>query len=278
MSSVHKVAQTGFGTGTNELYDRARPSYQPFALDFIRESVRASGPLNIVEIGSGTGIFTRALLADTKWNHIIKELRAYEPSEGMRDVFRKTVKDDRISVAEGYFDSIDVEDSWADLVVIAQAFHWCPDYSAAAKEFARVLKPDGVVALIWNLEDRETATWTAQIRDLIEVHEQGTPQYRHNYWRQLFETPAYKQSFESPKEKKWSYHLVGTKDSAVERALSKSYIAILPDEKKQEISEEIRRIIDNDSNKVWINEKEGEFEYPYKTDVVICYKKEGGQS
>ena len=38
----------------------------------------------------------------------------------MRDVFRKTVKDDRISVAEGYFDSIDVEDSWADLVVIAQ--------------------------------------------------------------------------------------------------------------------------------------------------------------
>lgn len=35
-----------------------------------------------------------------------------------------------------------------------QAFHWCPDHEAAAKEFARILKPDGVVAFIWNLEDR----------------------------------------------------------------------------------------------------------------------------
>jgi hypothetical protein len=35
-----------------------------------------------------------------------------------------------------------------------QAFHWCPDYDAAAAEFARILKPGGIVALIWNLEDR----------------------------------------------------------------------------------------------------------------------------
>jgi ubiquinone/menaquinone biosynthesis C-methylase UbiE len=37
---------------------------------------------------------------------------------------------------------------------IPQAFHWCPDYDAASKEFARILKPNGIVALIWNLEDR----------------------------------------------------------------------------------------------------------------------------
>ena len=36
----------------------------------------------------------------------------------------------------------------------SQAFHWCPDYDKAAREFARILKPDGIVALIWNLEDR----------------------------------------------------------------------------------------------------------------------------
>lgn len=35
-----------------------------------------------------------------------------------------------------------------------EAFHWCPDYDGASKEFARILKPDGVVAFIWNLEDR----------------------------------------------------------------------------------------------------------------------------
>ena len=38
-----------------------------------------------------------------------------------------------------------------------QAFHWCPDYEKAAQEFARVLKPQGTLAFIWNLEDRYVA-------------------------------------------------------------------------------------------------------------------------
>ncbi len=39
-----------------------------------------------------------------------------------------------------------------------QAFHWCPDYDKAVAEFARVLKPQGIVAFIWNLEDRYVPT------------------------------------------------------------------------------------------------------------------------
>lgn len=38
----------------------------------------------------------------------------------MRDQFSKTVKDERVSVAEGTFDTTGVEDGWADLVVVAQ--------------------------------------------------------------------------------------------------------------------------------------------------------------
>ena len=125
----------------------------------------------MTRIGSGTGIFTRALLADPKWNAIIQDLKAVEPSQGMRDVFARTVKDDRIVVSEGTFDATGIEDNWADLVVIAQvrvvnsvlnhshvakmkAFHWCLDYNAAAAEFARILKPEGAVAFVWNLENR----------------------------------------------------------------------------------------------------------------------------
>ena len=40
------------------------------------------------------------------------------------------------------------------LTYTLEAFHWCPDYDSASKEFARILKPTGVVAFIWNLEDR----------------------------------------------------------------------------------------------------------------------------
>lgn len=47
-------------------------------------------------------------------------MRALEPSEGMRDVFTNTVKDNRVSVADGQFTATGAEDSSADLIVIAQ--------------------------------------------------------------------------------------------------------------------------------------------------------------
>lgn len=74
----------------------------------------------LCRIGSGTGIFTRALLAHPEWSSTIGHLKALEPSSGMRDQFSKTVQDDRVSIAEGTFDTTHVEDGWADLIVIAQ--------------------------------------------------------------------------------------------------------------------------------------------------------------
>lgn len=89
----------------------------------------------------------------------------------MRSTFSSQVKDDRVTVAEGTFDSTGVDQGWADLVVIAQvcsygphplsiqlilsqAYHWCPDYEAASAEFSRILKSNGSVAYVWNLEDK----------------------------------------------------------------------------------------------------------------------------
>ncbi|KAJ8483272.1 hypothetical protein ONZ51_g4819 [Trametes cubensis] len=270
---VHVLAKQGFGTGTNELYDRARPSYQANAIAHLRQSVRASPPLNVVELGAGTGIFTRALLAHPDWAESIKELRAVEPSEGMRDVFTKTVSDPRVSVREGTFDTTGIEDGWADLVVIAQAFHWCPDYDKAVSEFARILKPEGIVAFIWNLEDRNRAAWVAQLRDRIERHESGTPQFRLGLWRATFSTPSYLANFEPQEENVWDYVLHGTRDIVVNRACSKSYIAVLNPEEKQKVIEDIDAILQRKEGLVWIDEAQGIFEYPYQTFLVIAKKK-----
>jgi phospholipid N-methyltransferase len=80
----------------------------------------------IYRIGAGTGIFTRALL-DQNWSSDIKNIKAIEPSAGMREVFSKSVSSDRvtISINEGTFDTTGIEDQWGDLVVIAQvsSFH-----------------------------------------------------------------------------------------------------------------------------------------------------------
>ena len=35
-------------------------------------------------------------------------------------MFAEKTRDDRVTIAEGTFDSVDAEDNWADLVVVAQ--------------------------------------------------------------------------------------------------------------------------------------------------------------
>ena len=73
-------------------------------------------------IGAGTGLFTRALLAHPDWSEgtTVGRLKAYDPSSGMRAVFAEKIEDDRVTVAGGTFEKVDADDSWADLVVIAQ--------------------------------------------------------------------------------------------------------------------------------------------------------------
>ncbi|KAF7778688.1 hypothetical protein Agabi119p4_3033 [Agaricus bisporus var. burnettii] len=273
MAYVHAIAQAGFATGTNELYDRIRPGYQANVLDHIRKALRSSGPYNIAEIGSGTGIFTRALLSDAEWNSALGEYIAVEPSAGMRRVFEHSVKDKRIHVQEGTFQSTGVTTGWADLIVIAQAYHWCPDYDLASAEFARILKPQGTVAYVWNLEDRDAARWVAQVRETIEQHEENSPQFRLFLWRQTFDTPSYKNFFEIPEEFVWSYSLIGTEDIVVDRACSKSYIAILPPDEKEEVCRKLRGIVKAGEDKEWIDEASGTFHYPYQSWVVIAQKK-----
>jgi SAM-dependent methyltransferase len=92
----------------------------------------------------------------------------------MRDFWTKTVIDSRCTIVKGTFDDTGVEDGWADIIIIAQvssialiqavvdvqtfvaiqAFHWCLDHGKALAEFARILKKDGAVVLLWNLDDR----------------------------------------------------------------------------------------------------------------------------
>ncbi|KAH7905618.1 S-adenosyl-L-methionine-dependent methyltransferase [Hygrophoropsis aurantiaca] len=274
-TNVHTVAQTGFGTGTNELYDRARPSYPVASLDQIYGVAKSTGStegLHIVEIGAGTGIFTRAFLAH-KEAETIARLKAVEPSEGMRDVFTKTVNNPIVTIQEGTFDSTGVDDGWADLVIIAQAFHWCPDYDKACAEFARILKKNGAVIFIWNLEDREGAAWVASLRDRVESHEQGTPQFRLDLWRAAFGTTSYLSSFEPQHETTYEYHLLGTVPIVTTRAQTKSYIAVLPADEKAKVVEDVKGILAKGEGMKWIDEAKGEFEYPYKTLVIVSKRK-----
>lgn len=54
------------------------------------------------------------------------------------------------------------------------------------------------------------------------------------------------------------------------RAFSKSYITVLPDDEKAKVKSELTSVIERGEGKVWTDENQGIFEYPYKTFLVIA--------
>jgi len=135
-------------------YDAARPSYPASALQLIASAVaQAQGSseldpsrgLTILEPGAGTGIFSRLLLAPPSAEYPsfpIDTLVGVEPSPGMRGAWERGLaklgpgvsEGKTVRVVDGSFEDFSrsgVEKGSVDLVVIAQAWHWCPDHEAA---------------------------------------------------------------------------------------------------------------------------------------------------
>lgn len=273
-ASVHPNAQAGFATGTNESYDRVRPPYPVDCLAYVHSQVpKSTTPLKIVEIGAGTGIFTRALLSHPEWGMSIGTLRAIEPSDGMRDFWAKCVQDNRCTIVNGTFDDTGVEDGWADLIIIAQAFHWCLDYGKAFTEFARILNKDGAAVLVWNLADREAAGWVAQAQHCIEARGNGSPRFRLEVLRQAFSTPEYTSLFHPQEEKQWAHHGIATEQIVIDRLLSWSYITMLPPDEKAKVVEDIKVILERGDGKAWINKEQGTYQDPHMVRIMISRKK-----
>ncbi|KAG8941350.1 hypothetical protein FRC04_004596 [Tulasnella sp. 424] len=270
-AEVHRIAEQGFGEGTNALYDAYRPTYPAEQLDFIQSHLsNPQGPLNVLELGAGTGIFTRCLLAHKTFGPAVGQLHAVEPSAGMREQFTRTVVDERVSCKDGVFERTGEDDGWADLVVVAQAWHWCPDFDRALTEFSRVLKPGGVVTLIWNLEDMDVA-WVAANRKAYEAYEQGTPQFRLGLWRKMYEVPAIR-FFSRQEEREVTWTLPTTVDRVVERVFTKSYVAVLDQDEKDKLRTAIKANTEKGEGRTWLDKEQGIFEYPHKNLVVLLTK------
>ncbi len=125
-------------------YVRWRPDYPAAVLETLRTRT-GLGPGNVVaDVGAGTGIFTRQLLATGATVH------AVEPNAPMRAALESLLEGaGRLSVHSGTAEATGLPAAGVDLVTAAQAFHWF-DAAAARREFARILRPSGWIALLWN--------------------------------------------------------------------------------------------------------------------------------
>jgi SAM-dependent methyltransferase len=65
----------------------------------------------------------------------------------------------------GNAEVIPLPDAYADVVTCAQSFHWF-EHTTALPEIARVLRPGGRLALVWNSRD-DRDPWMAKLSALI---------------------------------------------------------------------------------------------------------------
>jgi len=126
-----------------EHYDAYRPGYPSAVIAFIRETARLDQRSTVVDLGAGTGLMTRLLGP-------VGRLIAVEPVPEMREALRVRVPE--AEVMEGTAERMPLPSAMADAVVVAQAFHWFAN-AQAVLEIGRVLKPGGVLVLVWNVRD-----------------------------------------------------------------------------------------------------------------------------
>ena len=160
-------------------YDRLRPGYPDEALDLILTALPAAAPAApapptasvapaattpsgpsvsedlpsgvadasverraAVDLGAGTGKLSAALAARGL------AVTAVDPAASMLDALRAPGVERVVGTAE----ATGLPGSCADLVTAAQAWHWF-EVDAASAEVRRLLRPGGVLALLWNTLD-----------------------------------------------------------------------------------------------------------------------------
>jgi SAM-dependent methyltransferase len=131
----------------------------------------------------------------------------------------------------GNAEVIPLPDAHADVVTCAQSFHWF-DHALALPEIARVLRPGGRLALVWNSRD-DRDPWTARLSEIIG-NETGTSS------RFLDESDLF-----GPLETaQFSFEQVLDRATLLDLVLSRSHCAKLPPEDREPILDAVGRLYD----------------------------------
>ena len=223
-----------------DVYERARPGYPSDAVD----RMLPPGARRVLDLGAGTGKFTRSLVERGL------EVVAVEPLEGMRAELARVLPE--VEALEGTAESIPLPDASVDVVTAAQAWHWV-DEERAVPEVARVLRPGGVLSLVWNIRDAEV-DWVRRLGRVInegwtgddDVHPDpggpfGTPERYRTRWVQRLDRAGLR-----------------------ELVLSRSYIIVLPEAERAEVLRRVDDLLDTHPDTAGLDV----LELPYATLVT----------
>ncbi|MDJ0768930.1 MAG: class I SAM-dependent methyltransferase [Ilumatobacter sp.] len=239
--TIHRSAAGGYSARA-ETYRDARPGYPPELVDRFVERYRGG---STIELGAGTGIFTRALAERGV------AVMAVEPVAEMRHELEQHVPG--VQVLDGTAERIPVGDAEAATVLAAQAFHWF-DHAVALDEIARVLVPGGHLVTAWNVRDL-SVPWVAAVTEIIERHAGDTPRHVSMVWRRAIEGDA---RFELADDWHCDHPVATDADGVVARTLSTSFIGALDGGEQARVVADVRAVVEPLGDR---------FDYPYRAEL-----------
>ena len=139
-------------------YAEHRPGYAEAAVRWALEPVGDPQPagVRVADVGAGTGKLTATLVS------LGAEVTAVEPDPQMLAELRQTMP--AVGSVPGSAEQIPLPDASLDAVLAGQAMHWF-DMDRALPEIARVLRPGGVLAGLWNVDD-DRVGWVAGLAEI----------------------------------------------------------------------------------------------------------------
>jgi ubiquinone/menaquinone biosynthesis C-methylase UbiE len=161
-------------TSRTAYYHEHRPGYPDAVAELLITQAGLASDAVVVDVGAGTGLSSELFLRNGC------AVVAIEPNAAMRSDAEARLSANPLFLSrEGKAEAIPLPDASADLIVAATAFHWF-DAKAARREWARVLKPEGWAALIWNRRWAEKSEFTRAYDQALRNH---SPEYTADWSR-----------------------------------------------------------------------------------------------
>lgn len=145
-------------------YMQSRPGYPAAVVDTLTALGGWAGAVDIADLGSGTGLSALPFLQRGHRVHGV------EPNAAMRAGAQTWLAGfPAFSSVDGSAEASTLADASMDLVLSAQAFHWF-EPTSAARETRRILRPGGLVAVLWNLRRTTGSAFLDGYEQLLRQH------------------------------------------------------------------------------------------------------------